>query len=82
MKKEEAVASSFFQILSVEGLYPTPPALFRIVRSLEVSTDASPVDETFSVNAFCTEPAFAAIVPSVAPIDSATLVRIASFAGP
>jgi len=33
---------------------------------------------TFSINAFCTDPAFAAIVPNVAPIDSATLVRIAS----
>ena len=33
---------------------------------------------TFSVNAFCTDPAFAAMVPSVAPMDSATLVRIAS----
>jgi hypothetical protein len=37
---------------------------------------------TFLLNAFCTDPALAAIVPSVAPIDSATLVRIASsFAG-
>jgi hypothetical protein len=34
---------------------------------------------TLSVKAFCTAPAFAAIVPSVEPIDSATLVRIASF---
>ena len=33
---------------------------------------------TFSVNAFCTDPAFAAIVPSVVPMDSATLVRMAS----
>src|SRR6266481_3234957 len=33
---------------------------------------------TFSVNTFCTDPAFAAMVPSVAPIDSATLVRMAS----
>src|SRR6266403_1561953 len=33
---------------------------------------------TFSVNAFCTDPAFAAIVPNVAPMDSATLVRMAS----
>lgn len=33
---------------------------------------------TFSVNAFCTDPAFAASVPSVAPIDSATLFRMAS----
>jgi hypothetical protein len=30
------------------------------------------------VNSFCTDPALAAIVPSVAPIDSATLVRILS----
>ena len=29
-------------------------------------------------NSFCTDPALAAIVPSVAPIDSATLVRILS----
>jgi hypothetical protein len=34
--------------------------------------------ETLSVKAFWTAPAFAAIVPSVDPIDSATLVRIAS----
>jgi hypothetical protein len=33
---------------------------------------------TFFVNAFWTDPALAAIAPSVAPIDSATLVRIAS----
>jgi len=33
---------------------------------------------TFFVNAFWTAPALAAIVPSVDPIDSATLVRIAS----
>ena len=32
----------------------------------------------FSVNTFCTDPAFAAMVPSVVPIDSATLVRMAS----
>jgi len=29
-------------------------------------------------NSFCTDPALAAIMPSVAPIDSATLVRILS----
>jgi hypothetical protein len=34
---------------------------------------------TFSVKALCTAPAFAAIVPSVDPMDSATLVRIGSF---
>jgi hypothetical protein len=34
---------------------------------------------TLSTKAFCTAPAFAAIVPSVDPIDSATLVRIGSF---
>jgi hypothetical protein len=33
---------------------------------------------TFFVNSFCTAPAFAASVPNVAPIDSATLVRIVS----
>jgi hypothetical protein len=32
----------------------------------------------FFVKAFCTAPAFAAIVPNVDPIDSATLVNIAS----
>jgi len=34
---------------------------------------------TFSVKALCTAPAFAAIVPSVDPMDSATLVRIGSL---
>ena len=29
-------------------------------------------------NCFCTDPALAAMVPSVAPMDSATLVRIVS----
>jgi hypothetical protein len=33
---------------------------------------------TLLVNSFCTDPALAAIVPRVAPIDSATLVRILS----
>jgi hypothetical protein len=33
---------------------------------------------TLFVNSFCTDPALAAMVPSVAPIDSATLVRIVS----
>jgi hypothetical protein len=32
-----------------------------------------------STKAFCTAPAFAAIIPSVDPMDSATLVRIGSF---
>jgi len=33
---------------------------------------------TLFVNSFCTDPALAAIVPKVAPIDSARLVRILS----
>ena len=33
---------------------------------------------TLFTNSFCTDPALAAIVPRVAPIDSATLVRILS----
>src|SRR5205823_4915258 len=33
---------------------------------------------TFCFNSFCTAPAFAASVPRVAPIDSATLVRMVS----
>src|SRR5258707_119205 len=35
-------------LLSNEEFYSTPPALRRMVRSVEVSTEASPVDETSS----------------------------------
>src|SRR5258706_859943 len=47
-EKEEAVASSFSVILSHKEFYSTPPAPRRIVRSVDLSTEASPVDETSS----------------------------------
>jgi hypothetical protein len=56
----------------VAGLLPFLAILFAVPRARGFAA------AIFSVNAFCTDPALAAIVPSVAPIDSATLVRIAS----
>jgi hypothetical protein len=59
------------------------PALVRnlaalVVAFLTMRRASGFAPATLFVNSFCTDPALAAIVPSVAPIDSATLVRIVS----
>jgi hypothetical protein len=54
-----------------------PPAAFFTTRFAARRTRGFAL-ATFFVSASCTAPAFAAIVPRVDPIDSATLVRIAS----
>jgi hypothetical protein len=62
--------------LEPETLRPSLAAFVATVRAVRrAGRLATP---SFSATAFWTASAFAAIVPSVEPIDSATLVRIAS----
>jgi hypothetical protein len=53
--------------------------LAALVARLATRRTSGFASATFSAKALCTAPAFAAIVPSVDPMDSATLVRIGSF---
>src|ERR1700731_2216767 len=66
----EATARAFFAVL--------PCSFTRLAAFFTARRARGFAAVTRFVNSFCTDPAFAAIVPSVAPIDSATLVRILS----
>jgi hypothetical protein len=82
-RRELAAARFFFELTAVRvfrALFIAGRVRFLTAAAARLAARRTPgfASETLSVKAFWTAPALAAIVPSVDPIDSATLVKTVS----